>query len=522
MASLREAPGALDLRFRSVLENAVQGFLIHQDFRPIFANQAFADLFGYPDPASILALESIIGLYAPDERERLTGYRDARLHGGAAPVKYEYQGLRADGSLVWLENLVSVVDWDGGPAFFNAATDISDRKRTEELLRESERRFRDYAESATDWLWAMDENLRWTYFSGRFEEATGHPPSRFLGKTRRELIEKGDTVYGPMTTRADWDRHLADLEAHRPFRNFRHPRILPDGQIRYVSISGKPVWDEEGNFKGYRGTGANVTDQVVAELALRQREAELRMHRDRAEEANLAKSKFLANVSHELRTPLNAIIGFSDIMSHALLGDQDPERYREYAKNIHDSAAQLLKLITDILDITTIQAGEHPFSIERVSFAEMVEECFTLSHELSNDRKVELVADLPGDLPPMRADRSAIRRILLNLLSNAIRYSPDGGTVTVSASATDGWFDFAVVDRGPGIARDDLSRLTDPFERGRRDPYRSEEGTGLGLTIVNSLVELHGGKLNIESELGKGTRVRISLPLKPAGKSPRQ
>jgi two-component system cell cycle sensor histidine kinase PleC len=518
MGSVKGISDILDSRFREALQNAGQGFLIHQNFRPVFVNRAFSDLFGYPEPEDILAMDSIMELYAPHERARLTNFGNARMRGEAVPEKYEYQGLRHDGGLVWLENVVSIVDWDGSKAFFNAATDISDRKRTEALLRESERRFRDYAESATDWLWEMDENLRWTYFSGRFEEATGHPPSRFIGKTRREFIEKGDTVYGPMTTRTDWERHLADLDAHRPFRNFRHPRILPDGQIRYVSISGKPVWDEEGSFKGYRGTGANVTDQVVAELALRQREAELRMHRDRAEEANLAKSKFLANVSHELRTPLNAIIGFSDIMSRALLGQQDPDRYRGYAKNIHDSAGQLLKLITDILDITTIQAGEHPFNAEEFDFAAVVNECFGLSSEQSDKRGVVLEADLPPDLTPLIADRGGIRRILLNLLSNAIRYSPAGNSVTVTASATGAWFDFAVVDRGAGIAPSDLSRLTDPFERGRRDPYRSEEGTGLGLTIVRSLVDLHGGKLQIESDLGKGTRVRVSLPRKLSGK----
>ena len=501
-----------DRRFREAMENAVQGFLVHQDFKPVFVNQAFAELFGYSDPAAIMAKESVLELYAPDERERLRAFRDARLQGKPAPTSYEYQGLRADGTLVWLENFVRIVDWGGKAAFFNSATDISDRKRTEALLRESERRFRDYAESATDWLWEMDENLCWTYFSGRFEDATGHPPSRFIGKSRREFIEKGDAVYGPMTTREDWERHLRDLDAHRPFRNFLHPRILPDGQVRYVSISGKPVWDEDGVFKGYRGTGANVTDQVTAELALRQREVELRLHRDQAQEANLAKSKFLANVGHELRTPLNAIIGFSGIMSQALLDKQNPERYREYARNIHESAEQLLKLITDIMDITTLQAGERPHANECFPFAEIVEECFQVTRQLGQNRNIALVRDIPEGLPALFADRKGIQRILLNLLSNAIRFTADGGQVTVSVRLVDDWFEIAVTDNGVGISPEDLPKLTDPFERGRRDPYRSEEGTGLGLTIVQSLVEMHGGTLKIESELGKGTRVSFNLP----------
>lgn len=505
-----------DQRFRKVMEKAAQGFLIHQGFKPVFVNQAYADLFGYPDPEAILEMDSIIQLFGPEDHSRMLQYRDKRTRGEDVPETYEYQGLRMDGSRVWMENFVSIIDWGGEQAIFNAAMDISARKKTEELLRESERRFRDYAESATDWLWEMDENLRWIYFSGRFGESTGSAPERFLGRTRREFIEQGDMVYGPMTSRADWDRHLADMDAHRPFRNFCHPRMLPDGQIRYVSLSGKPVWDDDGKFKGYRGTGANVTDQVVAELGLRQREVELRLHRDRAEEANLEKSKFLANVSHELRTPLNAIIGFSDIMSNALLGSQDPDRYREYATNIHDSAGQLLKLITDILDITTIQAGEHPFSSESFPFAQIVDECCKSIQGHSDSRNIVLEQDMPVDLPPLDADRNAVRRILMNLLSNAIRYAPDGGKVAVSASVSNNWFDWVVADQGVGIAPAVLPKMTDPFERGQRDPYKSEDGTGLGLTIVQSLVELHGGKLKIESELGKGTRVRVSLPLRSA------
>ena len=188
-----------DQRFRKVMEKAAQGFLIHQGFKPVFVNQAYADLFGYPDPEAILEMDSIIQLFGPEDHSRMVQYRDKRTRGEDVPETYEYQGLRMDGSRVWMENFVSIIDWGGEQAIFNAAMDISARKKTEELLRESERRFRDYAESATDWLWEMDENLRWIYFSGRFGESTGSAPERFLGRTRREFIEQGDMVYGPMT-----------------------------------------------------------------------------------------------------------------------------------------------------------------------------------------------------------------------------------------------------------------------------------------------------------------------------------
>ena len=351
-------------RFRTLVEGSIQGVLVSRRFEILFANQAMADILKYDDPDEILKLDSILPHIAAEERDRVTGYTEARLRGEPSPTVYELQGLRKDGVRIWLEVRASLIDWPDGPASLATFVNITDRKRTERLLRESEERFRDFAESSTDWFWELDGNLRFSYFSSRFEEATGVPPKALLGKTRRELLDEQRSKLDNPNSWERWDEYLAIVEAHKPFRDYRLPGRRDGGFANYISISGKPIFDEFGTFQGYRGTGSDISEQVKTEISLRQREAELRLHRDRAEEANRAKSEFLANVSHELRTPLYAIMGFSDMMRQQIIGEADPEKYLSYAANIHDSATNLLTLINEILDISTVEAGQYKLDIE--------------------------------------------------------------------------------------------------------------------------------------------------------------
>jgi PAS domain S-box-containing protein len=292
--------------------------------------------------------------------------------------------------------------------------DITDRKRAEQLLLESQERFKDFAESSTDWYWEMDAGLRFTYFSNRFEESTGVPPDQMLSKLRRDLLRDGEASFNNAKPADGWEKHIAIIERHQPFRDFRAPSRRPDGLTNYISISGKPVFDENGVFKGYRGTGTNIAEQVKAEQFLRKREAELLLHRDRAEDANRAKSEFLANVSHELRTPLNAIIGFSELMNHQILGEAGPEKYLGYAKNIHDSAIHLLRLITDILDISTVDAGRYILEAEELDLWALIDACCRTVKEDADIGGIRLTVDLEEDLPSLHADRRAVQSMLLH------------------------------------------------------------------------------------------------------------
>ncbi len=368
-----------------------------------------------------------------------------------------------------------------------------------EQLELSRQRFEDFASSSSDWFWEMDENLRFCYFSDRFSAITGVQAEWLLGKTRQESgVEK-------LSEPAAYRKHLDDLASHRSFRNFVHGRRRHDGTLGYFSISGQPYFDEQGTFVGFRGVGRDITEQITAE---QQRDGAL----EEAQRANTAKSRFLANMSHELRTPLNAILGFSDILREQLLGPMQNRKYLEYADDIHNSASYLLELVNDLLDISTIEAGKTKLFLEPVDLSELIDDCYQNFRARAEEKNLAVETDVPEDLPPMVADKRAVKQVLLNLVTNAIKFTPAEGKITIRASVTETDTRITITDTGPGIAPERLPTITNPFTRGERNPMHSEKGWGLGLAIANALIALHKGQLEIESDLGEGTSVTISLP----------
>jgi len=242
----------------------------------------------------------------------------------------------------------------------------------------------------------------------------------------------------------------------------------------------------------------------------RERERDLERAKLDAEALNVSKSRFLANMSHELRTPLNAIMGFSDIMRARLFGVL-PGKYAEYADLIHDAGGHLLDLINDVLDMSKIEAARYELRIEHLDAREPVSAALRLMRLQADDVGVKLRGVLPSDPLEIEADRRAIKQIALNLISNALKFTPRGGLVTVSVSAIGGAFELSVIDTGVGIAAGDLERLGRPYEQAG-DATQQARGTGLGLSLVRAFAELHGGEMAIESQLGEGTAVTVRLP----------
>ena len=540
--------------------------------------------------------------------------------------------------------------------------EITERKRAEEALQIREQQFRDFAEASGDWFWETDAEHRFTWFSDRVEEITGVPVAFHIGKSRLELA-------ADQAEQEKWHAHLEILEARRSFRNFGYLRKGHDGRLQHLTSSGVPVFDAEGNFKGYRGTGADITAAVEAEakaasaqkqfmaaiesvsdgfalfdaddrmvfcnsrfkalnphlvpkivpgvsfeellrdniaanrildalsdeeafihrrmdqhrnpsgplvqqrrdgcwLELREEKTtegatflvntditerkraeeaiqeskqalqdrieqleeaqrrlelqgvdlvrlaeELKIARDQAETANRTKSEFLAAMSHELRTPLNAIIGFSEVIKDERLGPGGSVKYRDYAQDIHSSGQHLLDLINDILDLSKVESGTDELHEENIKIADITRSAIGLVRQRAEKKGVELKLEFLENLPALCADKRKLKQILVNLLTNAIKFTEAGGKVTLRT-----WCDgksgyvFQVIDTGIGIAPEDAPKALLQFGQVDSDLNRAYEGTGLGLPLTKALAEQHGGSLDLQSEVGVGTTVTVSFP----------
>ena len=371
-------------------------------------------------------------------------------------------------------------------------------ERSEANLRESEARCSDFALTSSDWFWETDEKHRFSYLSDHIR-AFGQDPQTRIGRTRTELAV--DVVSEP----AKWQEHLAVLDRHEPFRDFVYKRKIGDDPERVISVGGNPLFDEVRRFLGYRGTARDITEKVLAERAVLEAKAA-------AEAANIAKSQFLANMSHELRTPLNAILGFSEVLENGIAGPLQ-SRQAEYVSLIRQSGEHLLHLINEILDLARIDAGKLELHEEVIEPSKLVGSAIALVKDRAAASLLKLSVDIEEDMPPLMADRTRLTQILLNLLSNATKFTELGGAINLLVRRTEeGGAAFVVRDNGSGMTEAEIEIALERFGQVNGGLARRHEGSGLGLPLARKLAELHGGSLTLQSEKGRGTTATVVLP----------
>ncbi len=375
------------------------------------------------------------------------------------------------------------------------------KKRTVELKR-SEDRFRRLAESTNVIPWAADLNDgRFTYIGPQVERLCGYPAKSWCARgfwsdhvhpeDRRKFVDKVSQLKGGDHATVEYKVRSAD------------GRVVHMRNMLAVIDSRSKDGTTTRVAQGYM---LDITEMKTAQVTLNEA-------RQGAEEANKSKSEFLANMSHELRTPLNSVIGFAEVMKDEVFGPIG-ERYKEYAESVHTSGQHLLSLINDVLDLSKIEAGKIELVEEETDIAVVLSKCRQLLHERASQAGLHIRLEIPAPLPFVIVDGRRIKQVILNLMSNAVKFTPPGGRITLRAElqAPKGLL-ISVGDTGIGMSKDEVSVALEQFGQIDSELSRQHEGTGLGLPIARSLAELHGGELEVESKKDAGTTVTLWLPI---------
>jgi PAS domain S-box-containing protein len=499
-APVSSAQAADDAVFRRLADGLSQGILVSRDFKPLYANQAFAELFGYDAPDEIVALGSVDPLLSEDSMQTLRRDREKMFRGEPITDGYVLHGLRRDGGHIWLQNRPVLIDWVDGPAVCTTMIDVTRQVDTERALKASEESYRRMFENAPEGIFRTTLDFKLIEVNPALAEMIGFTePDEMKNAVNDESFE----FY---VDHDDLKRLVERLTNESQVKDHEVQWRRLDGTPIWVSLSANLVGDGDGDSAFFEGTAVDVTERFNATQSML-------FAKNQAELANRAKSEFLAHMSHELRTPLNCVIGFSQILMEEMFGPLGGDNYRGYAKDINSAGNHLLHLISDILDISKIEAGELELSETQVDVGGILVACMKMMRDRADEGGLVLSVEFDHDLQEIFADELRIKQIVLNLLSNSIKFTEPGGRVTASAYVTDaGGMALSVKDTGIGIAEKDLRRVLSPFEQVRDHHMVSQEGTGLGLFLTQALAHMHGGQLEIESELGKGTQVTVTLP----------
>jgi two-component system cell cycle sensor histidine kinase PleC len=494
----------------------------------IFWSQSMFAMLGLKPKDDLLTFGEVNALVHPQDinlYDIATRLADDR----AQAFDHAFRMRHADGSWIWLRARCELVRQprDAGLHLIGIVVDITEQKTLVERTAEADVRLRDAIETIPEAFVLWDAENRLVLCNSNFQVLHKLPEEAIVAGTGYEQVVaagRKPVVHTKVTSEGDPAAGARTFEAHLDDGRWLHisERRTKDGG--YVSV-GTDITTlkthEERLMSSERRLMATIADLRNSQQALKHQTKQLAElaekyanEKNRAEDANQAKSKFLANMSHELRTPLNAIIGFSEIMESGMFGPLGTDKYLEYCRDIRQSGQYLLDVINDILDMSKIEAGRIRLDAEDVELDGLLAESMRIVSQRADDKGLTLTSKIAPEIR-LNGDRRSMKQITLNLLSNAVKFTPEGGRVTVRARSAHGIVTIAIADTGIGIAREALDRLGRPFEQVDGQLTKRHEGSGLGLAIAKSLVQLHGGAMRIRSTLGKGTTVLVRLPVSP-------
>jgi len=512
MRRTEEALQEAERRFRIAVDAARCGvfeWMLSDD--EVYLTDLLAKLMG-AEAGGKFSGARFLELVHPDDQAAVRNALKTAAAAGAA--EFTFRAGPADRP-IWLQARGRLIaDSDKPMRVVGVALDVSEQRTTEAQLQAAESRLRDAIHSFTGPFALWDARRRLVLCNRSFAKTFGLDPQMLRRGAPYRLIAEAMAKTVRADRRHENDPEVREVElvedrwVHLVERNTSEGGLVTVGvDISALKLHERRLVNNETQLR------ALVSDLNRSRSELSDLANKYEIEKVRAEEANQAKSTFLANMSHELRTPLNAINGFSEIMATELFGPMGNPQYVEYSKDILSSGTLLLSLINDILEMAKIEAGKQTLHPILLNPQRELEEMGRLFRPRAEQKHIKLFVDSQS-LPDFEVDERALKQVLNNLLSNAIKFTPENGLVTMRGSVQDDCIAIDVQDTGIGIPKEDIPRLARPFEQVESAHSRQHGGTGLGLALTKSLLEAHGGRLEIESEFGVGTIVRALIPLR--------
>lgn len=489
----------------------------------LYWSRSMYEMLGLEPRDCVLSFGDAARLMHPDDGDLYSIARSI-ARGETKQIDHVFRMRHASGHYVWMRARAQVIDTSSTQTnLIGIAMDVSEHHRLAQRSAEADQRLLDAIESTSEAFVLWDRFDRLVLCNSHFRSVFGIDQKILKQGTPRHEVERA-------ITRPIIDRGMDGPDGDDQSRTYE--ALLADG--RWLQINERPTGDG-----GLVSVGIDITqikrnqahlsesekrlmamlgDLSASRLKLERQTQELSVlnanyqsEKERAEAANRAKSQFLANMSHELRTPLNAIIGFSEILQNRMFGPLGSEKYEEYANDIHGSGRHLLGVINDILDMSKIEAGQMQIEREDIDLAPLIEETLRLTAIPAEQKDISVEQRVSAGLR-MNADRRAMKQVLLNLLTNAVKFTEEGGRISVRARRVTNAVTLTIEDSGIGIPKAAMKKIGQPFEQVQNQFAKSNGGSGLGLAISRSLTELHGGAMKIRSTEGVGTIISVRIP----------
>lgn len=477
-------------RLKVLIESFSSGIYIHAKFKPLYANQTLLDMLGFASLDDFLAIESTEALLAPEERERIWGYHQARLRGEPAPTDYDFWALKTDGGKLCVNNRSFVVNWNGTDAVCTTLFDLTQRRETEKSLAEQQHLMESLLKTTHEGFWFIDKNLCTTDVNPAMCDILGRSREDIIGKDIFAFVDdKNEAIFHEQIVR----------RRHGGTSAYEVALQRPDGTNVPCLNNATPLFSSDGERVGSVGIWADITD-------IKQAQRDLEQEKERAQSANVAKSEFLAIASHELRTPMNGVLGMAGLLLRSEL--QDEQRHR--VSVIKESGENLLGLLDDILDISKIESGRVELDKSHIDISRLLDSVAALMESRARQKGLDYKTRIEADVPAIvTGDLARLRQVLINLIGNAVKFTDSGEIgIAVSQMPLNGSairLRFEVTDTGLGIDSSSQHRIFEKFTQADESTTRKFGGTGLGLAICKDFAELMGGEIGVDSTPGEGS-----------------